>query len=187
MDRIAVVGFSQFNIKQGLKELLEETEDPLVYIPVSAKNTLAESTLHICKELKTPYNVVVEVIDESTEEYVQGALETIISKDPVMAAIGYGSTVAVGWDDSDDVQKVYRFTQDNEIEIVDISEGLMAMGEDDEDDEDEDDDEVPMDSRMQLALHDFAMEFAEYLSQLIVSQVRMDLGKDEKPKIRRIK
>jgi hypothetical protein len=188
MDRIAVVGFSSFIIKKGLKELIEETDDPLIYIPVSSKNTLAEQTLQLCRELKTPFNVVVEVVDETTEDYIQGALETIIAKDPIIVAIGYASTVAVGWDDSDDVQKVYKFTKDNELEIVDISEGLMSMDEnDDEDDEDDDDGEVPMDSRMQLALHDFAVEFAEYLSQLVVSQIRSELDKDEKPKVRRIK
>lgn len=170
MDTIGVFGFVDKDISSGLEELIADTEDPLLIIPVSTKNVIAKQVLAVARRKGVPFNAVVDVLDETTEDFVQGALQTILTKDVHATAVLYSGTVALVWADSDDDNRIYKQALDNSLEVWDISNGLTELTDGitgDDDDEDLDEEEE---------FTEAIRSFAEALTAHIVEKVVDEIG-----------
>jgi hypothetical protein len=169
VDTIGVFGFVEADISKGLIELINDTEDPLLIIPVSSKNLLAKQTLAIARQKSVPFNAVVDVLDETTEDFVQGALQTILTKDIHATVVLYSGTVALAWADSDDDNRIYKMALEKDLEVWDINDGLVEIT--DGRATDDDDEELDEEEDFTEAIRSFAQALTAHIVDKVVEEV----------------
>ncbi len=130
--RIAAIPYIDMDVYEGMVEILKANPDAMVLLPITEHTEFTQAVYKAIKEVKNPYAIFIEDMDESIKEIAENAVDVYTTETPIediLGSITHGDILAVIDDGSEKFGETLEMIEQYGLTTVNMKDGSRIMSE----------------------------------------------------------